>query len=131
MIGKAQRRDNTAIEATAALDAELDLAPPRPAYADFLVHRILAPGVFGALVIALWQVATSVFSIETWLLPSPLDIINTFGSNWELLRDNTIPTLEETVVGFGFAVGFAVVLAVLIDYSRLLESALYPWLIAS
>lgn len=98
---------------------------------DFVIHCLIAPIGFGVLVLGAWQLATSVLTIQSWLLPSPLEILQTFGANWGLLRDNTGPTLEETVVGFGVALTFAVVLAVVIDASRLLESALYPWLIAS
>jgi len=78
-----------------------------------------------------WEVAAAGFAIPKWLLPAPSDVVAALVASWELIARHTLATLEEVLVGFvaSFVVGVA--LAVAIVRSRVVERALYPFVVAS
>jgi ABC-type nitrate/sulfonate/bicarbonate transport system permease component len=81
--------------------------------------------------LGLWQGLAALKNVPTWQLPTPWDILKAFHASWELLLRHTWVTLKEVLAGFGIAVGAGVALAVLIVWSRALERAVYPIVIAS
>ncbi len=84
-----------------------------------------------AVVIALWQGATTALQLPRWLLPSPIDIIGAFQTSGELIAAHSWITLQEVLIGFGLAFVVGVLLAIAIAHSRTLERAIYPFVIAS
>ncbi|MEV0290441.1 MULTISPECIES: ABC transporter permease [unclassified Kribbella] len=84
-------------------------------------------GLIGA--IALWGVATVVFSIESYLLPSPSDVIRTFFDQPAYLLQQTGISFLETVEGFLLAIVIGVPIALLIVRSVILERLVYPLLL--
>lgn len=93
--------------------------------------RIIAPIVFAAIVLGLWQLYVSVSDVSESSLPAPTVIAK---SGWEqrsLLLDNTWVTVQEIIVGFLAAIVLGVLLATLIRSSRVVERAVYPWLVVS
>jgi putative hydroxymethylpyrimidine transport system permease protein len=109
-----------------------DLIPAagRPAWLR-LLERYLPPAVLICAVILLWQWATGFFKVQAWLLPSPSEIFTALHVDWPLIQSNILPTIEETLVGFSLALVIGIGLALVIHYSRVMEHALYPWIIAS
>lgn len=91
---------------------------------------ILLPilGLFAA--IGLWWLATIVFGIEDYLLPSPGDVISTFLLQPGYLLKETGVSLLETVEGFLLAIVVGVPVALLIVRSVILERLIYPLLLA-
>ena len=83
--------------------------------------------------LALWQLATMAFHVESWLLPSPLDVAATFAKpdTQSLIADNIWPTAQEALLGFGASLCLGVALAVAMATSRVIRDGLYPLLIAS
>lgn len=81
-------------------------------------------------VVALWWLATIVFSIEKLLVPSPKDVFDSFTAQSGYLLEQTWVTLLETVEGFAVAVVVGIPIAMLIAGSRLLEKMIYPLLLA-
>jgi NitT/TauT family transport system permease protein len=109
-------------------------APPRHAQLtrgrpDFRWAQHLLPVIGVAAAIALWWVATVVFEIESFILPSPLEVAQVFGERAEYLTDHTWVTLLETLQGFLLAIVVGVPLALLVTSSRLLERTIYPLLL--
>ena len=87
-----------------------------------------------ALILALllvWEVATRIWKIQKWLLPSPTQIIIAAAEASGLLGPHIIQTLRETVLGFAVALATGFVLAVAIDLSASLKRAIYPLLVLS
>jgi ABC-type nitrate/sulfonate/bicarbonate transport system permease component len=84
-----------------------------------------------ALGVLVWQVYVVVQRVPDYLLPSPGEIWQTTVAERDLLLTNAIPTVEIAIFGFFLALGFGLALAIAIHYSRVLELALYPILIAS
>jgi NitT/TauT family transport system permease protein len=84
-------------------------------------------GLIGA--IALWWLATVVFSIESYLLPTPYDVVRTFLDQPAYLLKETGISFLETIEGFLLAIVIGVPIALLIVRSVILERLVYPLLL--
>jgi ABC-type nitrate/sulfonate/bicarbonate transport system permease component len=89
-----------------------------------------AAGIVLAL-LGVWEGYVRLFKVQKWLLPAPSVIAVTLVTSWELLVGHTVITFLEVVIGFGLSLLCGVVLACGIAFSRTLERALYPFVIAS
>jgi NitT/TauT family transport system permease protein len=76
-----------------------------------------------------WEAGVQAFDIPQFILPAPTDIVNSMIRWWRPLLDNAWQTLFTTVVGFGFAIIFGLLLGIAIGSSTLLYRGLYPLLI--
>jgi ABC-type nitrate/sulfonate/bicarbonate transport system permease component len=83
------------------------------------------------LLLAAWQIATAVWDIQPWLLPSPSDIASASVEARELLVPHILQTGLETLTGFGAALLAGLALALLMDSSSGLRRAVYPLLVIS
>jgi ABC-type nitrate/sulfonate/bicarbonate transport system permease component len=83
------------------------------------------------VVLALWQLAVTIWDVKPQVLPGPALIFDTLVSQWAVLWSNTVQTLLETLLGFGVALVGGFGCAILLDLSPLLKRAIYPLLIAS
>jgi NitT/TauT family transport system permease protein len=86
-------------------------------------------GVFAIL--AIWQLYTWMSGISPLVLPSPTQIASVSIERYNLLLQQTWPTLVETVLGFGLALLIGIPLAVFVASSRLFNLVLYPILVAT
>ncbi len=91
----------------------------------------LAPAAAGVLILSVWQLGVQLSGVPPSFLPSPWVVFSTLVAQRDLLWDNSLTTLLETVVGVSLAVASALVWALLLDRSRLLRRALTPYLVAS
>ena len=82
-----------------------------------------------ALLLLLWQTVCAVGVIPSYMLPSPLEVLRVFISEFPQLFENSLITLQEAFVGLflGVCVGFAA--AVLMDTFGVLYKAFYPLLV--
>ena len=85
---------------------------------------------FGA-VIAVWQWYAGQPSIDPQLLPTPVAVWRDLAAERGLLWQQTLVTLEETLVGFGAALAAGIFFATVIDFSPWLRRAIYPLLVTS
>jgi len=92
---------------------------------------ILLPGSVLLLLLVIWELIVSQAKIEKWILPGPVLIMQSFWQSRELIWQHSLQTLTETALGFGVAIGMAVVIATVIDFSEWLRKALYPLLVIS
>ncbi|MDG0866198.1 ABC transporter permease [Candidatus Lucifugimonas marina] len=83
-----------------------------------------------ALVVA-WEVLVDVLDVQRWLLPAPSVIAAEISDEFGFLMKHARVTLSETIVGFAFSVGLAVILASGIIWSRTVERSVYPLIITS
>jgi NitT/TauT family transport system permease protein len=93
--------------------------------------RSLYPLLGVMVILAIWQSYTSLSGISPLVLPSPMEIASVSIQRYDLLLQQTWPTLVETILGFGLALLIGIPLAVLVVNSRLLNLALYPILVAT
>ncbi|MGI8525563.1 MAG: ABC transporter permease [Pseudolabrys sp.] len=82
----------------------------------------------GSLLI--WELAVHALNIPQFLLPAPTVVIAELWKSPGLYLHHLLATLRVTMTGFGLAVVFGVLLAVLIVHSRFMEHMLYTLLVA-
>jgi NitT/TauT family transport system permease protein len=111
--------------ATEKLVAEEPNAPAVKRRRPTLGRTLLPVGVVAGLV-GIWQLICSLFKIPTYIIPSPVEVWASLTANWEMLMENTWPTLIESVLGFLLGNFVAIVLAVLFVHWKLAERALMP-----
>ncbi len=92
--------------------------------------RSIYPLLGVVVILALWQIYTWLSGISPLVLPSPIEIAAVSIKRYDLLLQQTWPTLLETILGFALALLIGIPLAVLVANSRLFNLVLYPILVA-
>jgi ABC-type nitrate/sulfonate/bicarbonate transport system permease component len=87
--------------------------------------------VLTLVLLALWELYVRAGQISTQVLPTPTAIVQALINNWDVIYDNTIQTLLETVLGMAIATLLGILLAVMLDISGWLRRAIYPLLVTS
>ena len=82
-----------------------------------------------AAVLVLWQLACTTGLVASYMLPSPVDVVNAFISELPLLLENSRITLQEAYIGLILGVSIGFLAAVLMDAFEVLYRAFYPLLI--
>lgn len=90
-----------------------------------LLKRLL-PWVVTIGFFLVWQLVCSVGKIETFILPAPTDIWKSFTVYPVPIMTNALQTLTTTMLGFGLAVAFGLVLGIILGTSRVVYDGLYP-----
>ena len=90
----------------------------------------IAPWIAVAIFVGLWWAAVRLFGIESYILPTPLEALRAMVQYAGALAGHSATTLYTTVLGFGLAVAFGLLLGIVVGSFRLAYSALYPLLIA-
>ena len=94
-----------------------------------MVWRILIPLIMGAGLLALWEAWVIMAEIPKFVLPAPTAIADAMTQNAAALMDALWVTLSVTGLAFFWAVMSGVGLAVLFTRARLIEMALYPYVV--
>jgi len=93
--------------------------------------RLVPPIALVAAALSLWEAVVDIRHVPDYLLPAPSEIWRTTLSERDLLFVNTLPTLEIAVLGFSLALVAGLAIALAIHFSRAVELAFYPMVIAS
>ena len=120
----------TPTQAVEKLGRGVETAVRSKAYLS-LVSQWAPPAVIILLALATWEVAVRLFNVAPWLLPPPSAIAAELVESRSLLLRHTWVTLEEVLLGFTLALVVGIALAMAIAYSRIVERAAYPFVIAS
>jgi NitT/TauT family transport system permease protein len=89
------------------------------------------PVLLIVLLIVLWQLAISLFRIPPYLIPAPGAVVGQLVEQWPTLLRQAVPTTWATLGGFALSIAFGIPMALLIAYSRTVESYVYPLLVFS
>lgn len=82
-----------------------------------------------AILIIIWQLVCSLGLVESFMLPSPVNVLKAFVEDFEALMSHLWVTLTEAVVGLFFGVVLGFVVAIIMDVCDILYKALYPIII--
>ena len=82
-----------------------------------------------AALLILWQTVCTVGWVPSYMLPSPVNVLQAFVSELPLLGENALITLQEAFIGLLLGVGIGFLAAVLMDSFDMLYKAFYPLLI--
>jgi ABC-type nitrate/sulfonate/bicarbonate transport system permease component len=87
--------------------------------------------VLAVTLLVLWELATRADMTLGNFLPAPTNIARALALNWDVIYDNTLPTLMETLLGLLVATLLGLALAMLLDLTSWSRRAIYPLLIIS
>jgi NitT/TauT family transport system permease protein len=88
-----------------------------------------APWLFTVALAVIWELVCIVFAIPVFFLPPPTAIARAIVDYWPAIYRNSLITLWATLLGFGMAVGFGLLLGLLVGWSRAIYAGLYPLMI--
>ena len=80
--------------------------------------------------IALWQLVCMVLRIETFILPAPTEVWASLVKYHAVIAMHSLQTLVTTLVGFGLAVVFGLLLGLALGASRMVYDGVYPVMVA-
>jgi NitT/TauT family transport system permease protein len=89
----------------------------------------LAPWLYTLALLVIWELAVHIFRIPEFFLPTPTTVAVAIYQYWPAIYRNSLVTLWATLVGFGLAVVFGLLLGLLIGWSRTIYAGLYPLMI--
>lgn len=101
------------------------------------LRRVVLPALLLAGLLGLWQLAASTgalkdaLNLQSFLVPSPLEVAESLWDNRTLLAENAWVTLREMVFGILAAVVVGVGFAVVMHRWRVMRDAAYPLIVAS
>lgn len=86
----------------------------------------IAPTVAIILLIVLWQAVCGFGWVPSFLLPSPIEVVQALVGDLKLLLAHALVTLVEAVAGLAIGVAFGFLVALCMDRFRVLGAALSP-----
>lgn len=102
----------------------MDNASPRS-----LARSVGAPLAVFVIVILAWEAGARSGLFPPYILPAPSAIAARCIATFSLLASHCLITSAEIVLGFLLAAVVGIALAALIVYVRIIEEAIYPWLV--
>jgi NitT/TauT family transport system permease protein len=99
-------------------------------------HRLLysdftRPVLMILIILVLWDVTIRIFKIPPYLIPAPDKVVGQLIAEWPRLLKESAVTTYATLGGFALSIAFGIPMAMLIAYSRTVESFVYPLLVFS
>ncbi|MEU4244334.1 ABC transporter permease [Actinoplanes sp. NPDC026619] len=82
------------------------------------------------ITIAVWWGITAAFHIDSFYVPSPVDVVDSFMRTPQFLLQETWTTLQRVLIGFVIAVAGGLAIAVTLATSRIIERMALPVLAA-
>jgi putative hydroxymethylpyrimidine transport system permease protein len=90
-------------------------------------HKICIPIWF----IILWKCLIRILQLPNYILPTPLEVLQSLISHAMLITSQTLPTLLEIILGLSLAIILGVAIALCMCLFRTLHTFLHPLLLAS
>ncbi|HBR03314.1 MAG TPA: ABC transporter permease [Ruminiclostridium sp.] len=78
------------------------------------------------LLVVFWQVFGDIGNMPSYILPTPVMVIEALYQNRVLLLSHTLVTTGEALIGFGLAVLLGIASGILMGYYQRVRRALYP-----
>jgi NitT/TauT family transport system permease protein len=97
----------------------------------WLSAQWMRPIVMVILLLVLWDLAIRIFKIPQYLVPTPLAVVEQIYKEWPTLLRESMVTTWATLGGFALSIVFGIPVAMLIAWSRVIESFVYPLLVFS
>ncbi|MCH1569113.1 MAG: ABC transporter permease [Alphaproteobacteria bacterium] len=91
--------------------------------------RYLVPFIVGIALLALWEIWVSLADVPVFILPAPSAIGGALVDNFGSLMTALWVTVKVTALAFFWAIIGAISLAIIFTRARLIEMALYPYVV--
>lgn len=91
----------------------------------------LVPVIFLVGLLIIWELACKMFSIPLYVLPSPMQVIQSLISESATLYHHAMVTVMEAAIGIMLSLILALVLGILMDCFPLIRHGIYPLLVVT
>ena len=81
------------------------------------------------LILIVWQLASAIGLVDSFMLPSPIQVLRAFITEFPILMEHLLVTLAEAFIGLAFGVLLGFVIAVLMDQFEGIYKAFYPLIV--
>ncbi len=81
------------------------------------------------LLLVIWQGVCALKLVDSFMLPSPVQVVKAFVSEFPVLMEHSVITLQEAFAGLGLGILFGFAMAVLMDRFDALYKAFYPMIV--
>ena len=78
------------------------------------------------LILIVWQLVSAIGLVDSFMLPSPIQVLRAFITEFPILMEHLLVTLAEAFIGLAFGVLLGFVIAVLMDQFEGIYKAFYP-----
>ena len=78
------------------------------------------------IILILWQLVSSLGIVDSFMLPSPIQVVKAFITEFPILMSESVITLTEAFVGLSLGILLGFIMAVLMDQFEKLNQAFYP-----
>ena len=95
------------------------------------VNNWFFPGMTLIILLLFWQLLSYLGVFETWLLPSPVMILDELINSKFFLLKHSFTTIIEIFIGLFFAIFLGVIIGILMHTYRNFEKSFLPYVIAS
>lgn len=103
----------------------------RSAWQRVLFSAWMRPILLVVILLVVWDLAIRLFRIPPYLIPAPEAVVKQLVAEWPKLWRESLVTTYATLGGFALSIAFGIPMALLIAYSRTVESFVYPLLVFS
>lgn len=86
-----------------------------------------AAAIVGILI--LWQLISSLGIVDSFMLPSPIQVVRAFVNEFPSLMEHSVITLSEAFLGLGLGVLLGFIMAIFMDQFDALYKAFYPLIV--
>ena len=93
------------------------------------ISKIIWPCSALAAILVIWQAVCSFGAAASYMLPSPVQVLKAFISEFPQLMEHSAITLGEAFIGLMLGILLGFIMAVLMDRFRALYKAFYPLII--
>ena len=81
------------------------------------------------LILIVWQLVSSLGIVDSFMLPSPVKVVQAFVDEFSALMEHSVITLSEAFIGLALGIFLGFVMAVLMDQFEALYKACYPLIV--
>ena len=81
------------------------------------------------VILVVWQLASSLGFVDSFMLPSPIQVVQAFVKEFPTLMQHSFVTLTEAFLGLGLGILLGFVMAVLMDQFEGMYQAFYPLIV--
>ena len=103
----------------------------RSAWQRVLFSAWMRPVLLVVILLVVWDLVIRLFRIPPYLIPAPEAVVKQLVAEWPKLWRESLVTTYATLGGFALSIAFGIPMALLIAYSRTVESFVYPLLVFS
>ncbi|WP_338041430.1 ABC transporter permease [Marinomonas foliarum] len=96
-----------------------------------ITYSVLRLMISAAVILGLWQLVVVAFQMPSFILPSPMAVLDRLGTRYDVLLKHTWVTAQEILLGLGLGLTMGLMFALMMLMFQPLKRWLLPILIAS